>query len=143
MALIYYRDISFAPVIAGNAYAELVQIEPLLAFHGKWKYLDTTAKEAAIVSASAQLNLMSFKAEKVNPLQAMKFPREFDESIGLFSYAGQDERLLEAVASQIEWNLNRVGIGMTSYQHGNESFTPRQETICREALFALEPFTRE
>jgi hypothetical protein len=143
MPLVYYRDSAYAPVLAGNAYATLEQIEPLLAFHAKWRYLDTPAKESAIINASAQLDLMSYKAETVNPAQAMKFPREFGETAGVFSYAGQDERLLEATAAQVEFNLNRVGVGMVTYQHGNEAFTPRQEMLCREAIFALEPFVRE
>lgn len=143
MPLVYYRDNAYAPVPTGNAYAELTKIDPLLLYHAKWKYLSPTMREDAIVNASAQLNVMGFSGAKVSPTQPLKFPREYDETEGLFSYEGQDERLLEALAAQVEYNLSRTGIGVTSYSHGNESVTPRQDMICREALFALEPFVRD
>jgi hypothetical protein len=140
MALIYYRDNAYAPVAGGNAYATRSQIDPLLQFHPRWKYLDDPMKDEAIIAASAQIDIMSYSGVKVSPTQPLQFPRQYNETDGVFAVEQQDRRLVQAVSAQVEYNLARAGIGMTAYSHGNESLTPRQEIICREAQFALEPY---
>jgi hypothetical protein len=140
MALTYYRDNAYAPVAGGNAYATPSQIDPLLQFHPRWKYMDNTMKDDAIVAASAQIDIMSFYGEKVSSSQPLQFPREYNQTEGVFAVQQQDRKLLQAVSAQIEYNLARSGIGMTAYSHGNESLTARQEIICREAQFALDPY---
>lgn len=143
MALTYYRDNVYAPVANGNSFANRAQIDPLLQFHPRWKYMDNTMKDDAIVAASAQLDIMSFNGDKVSPTQPLQFPREYNEDIGVFSKPEQDRKLVQALSAQVEYNLARAGIGVTAYSHGNESLTPRQEIICREAQFALEPYLRD
>lgn len=141
--LTYYRDASYNPVPTGDAYATLAQIEPLVAFHAKWKYINTTMKEDAIKAATAQLDTLIFQGGKVDPLQALEFPREYDATTGPFSRPVQDKKLLQALSAQVEYNLNRSGIGQTAYSHGNESLSPRSEIICREAMGALEAYFEE
>lgn len=141
--LVYYRNGSYVPQTGGNAYATRAQIDPLLQFHPRWKYLTDPAKDDAIVNATAQIDIMSFSGDKVDDTQDLQFPRDYGETTGPYSSAEQDRKLVQAVSAQVEYNLNRTGIGQTSYSHGNESITPRQEIVCREAQFALEGYLRD
>ena len=141
--LTYYRNGSYVPAPTGNAYATRAQIDPLLQFHPKWKYLPQAAQDDAIINASAQLDIMTFSGEKSDDTQPLQFPRDYDETSGPYSAAEQDRKLVQALSAQIEYNLNRTGIGQTSYSHGNESITPRQEIVCREAQMALEGYLRD
>ena len=143
MPLVYYRDPAYIPIPTGNAYALLTQIDPLLVFHAKWLYLDTLMREDAIVNASAQIDIMSFTGEKFSAAQPLQFPRQYNETSGIFSIPEQDRKLVQALSAQIEYNLNRMGIGIVQYAHGNESMTPRQDIICREAQMSLGRYLRD
>lgn len=136
--LTYYRDAFYNPVPTGDAYATLAQIEPLVSFHAKWKYINDAMKEDAIKAASAQLDIMNFQGAKVDPTQNLQFPREYNETAGPFSREGQDRKLLQALAAQVEYNLNRAGIGVTAYSHGNESLSPPCKYCIRPEIFAIK-----
>lgn len=144
MPLVYFVDSSLNPVTGGNAFGELAKVDLALSFHAKWQYLTNTEKEDKIIQATSQIDGLDFKGSLVDPTQPLQFPRVMtDEATGDFTVAEQVRRLFRALVQQIEYNLNRVGIGMTQYSHGNESFTPRQDILCREALQSLMLYVRK
>lgn len=144
MPLVYFVDSSLNPVPGGNAYGELAKVDMALSYHAKWQYLTNAEKEDKIVHATSQLDSLDFKGAVVSGTQPLQFPRAMTEdTTGDFTVREQVRRLFRALVQQIEYNLNRVGIGMTQYSHGNESFTPRQDILCREALQSLMLYVRK
>lgn len=143
MALTYFVDGNLDPVAGGNAYATEPNLSPLLNFHPKWAILTQAEREDKIVEASAQIDSLDFKGAVASPTQPLQFPRKMTEDTdGEFTRGAQVRRLFRAVAAQVEYNLNRVGIGMVTYGHGGESFTQRQDMICREASMSLGIYER-
>lgn len=143
MALTYFLDNALAPVSGGNAFSTKAKCDPMLNFNPRWQMANTTEREQFIMDATAQLDSLDFVGTVVSDTQPLQFPRTMStETTGEFTVANQVRRLFRALVQQIEYNLNRQGIGMTQYSHGNESFTARQDTICREALMSLSPYLR-
>ncbi|HRP70303.1 MAG TPA: hypothetical protein PLY93_12275 [Turneriella sp.] len=139
MILTYYLDSSLNPVPTGNAFGRASKVHTLLNWHPRWQYLSPNEMRRKIVTASAQLDNLSYKGSKADPAQPMQFPRSMGQDPA-FSLDEQIRRLLSALVQQVEYNLNRAGMGMPQYGHGNEQFTARQDTISREALQTLYPY---
>lgn len=143
MPLVYFVDGNLDPVAGGNAYTTEPKLTPLLNFHPKWAILTAAEREDKIVEATAQLDTLDYKGKLFAPTQPLQFPRAMTEDTeGEFTREAQVRRLFRAVAAQVEYNLNRVGIGMVNYSHGGESFTQRQDIICREAQMTLGIYER-
>lgn len=144
MALVYFVDNDLDPVEDADAFGTVEAVDLHLSYHPRWMYLEDEEKEALIIAATAQLNALDFKGQLVEDTQALQFPRAMStETSGLFTRKEQVRRLFRSLVQQIEYNLNRAGMGMVTYSHGNESFTPRQDTIAREALQTLLPYVRQ
>lgn len=143
MALTYFLDGSLAPVSGGNAFSTRAKCDPMLSFNQRWQMATPDEKDQMIVDATAQIDSLDYAGTVVSGVQPLQFPRTMSaDATGDFTVANQVRRLFRALVQQIEYNLNRNGIGVTQYSHVNESFTPRQDTICRETLMSLSPFLR-
>jgi hypothetical protein len=143
MAFTYFVNNSLAPVAGGNAYATKAKCDLMLNFHPRWQMATSTEREQLIMDATAQLDSLDYVGTLVSGTQPLQFPRVMSTEItGEFTLVNQVRRLFRALVQQIEYNLSRQGMGVTQYSHVNESFTPRQDTICREALMSLTPYLR-
>jgi hypothetical protein len=143
MALVYFVDGALAPTSTGDAFATEARLTKLLNYHPKWAILTVAEREEKIKEATAQLDTLDYRGTLVSPTQPLQFPRVMtSDTTGEFTVAEQVRRLFRAVAAQVEYNLSRVGIGMTSYSHSGESFAHRQDIICREAQMTLGIYER-
>lgn len=121
------------------------EVNAYLTFNTEWQAFDSPTKEAWIQSVSVRIdNLLYDGLVKVDG-QPMKFPREystynFGDNDNIFDESEQIRTLIRAVSYQVEFDLNRNGIGMTSQSLGDASVVERQEVICRETLQVLNPY---
>lgn len=141
MALILYTD----------AYAEVADVDARLIWNAKWNLLSTTEKENRIKAVTLQIDDMMFSGIKQDPGQPLKFPRQFntfsntryfDTGDNVFDDDNQTRTLRKAVAVQVEYELNKYGLGAVSYSIGDESIVPRQDQMCREARAILSPYVK-
>ena len=136
-------------VLFTDSYATLIDIDLLMNWHVLWKVLPDDNREDRIKSASDAINRLVYKGRKIDPGQAMKFPRNFhafDNTItgddDIFSQENQENILTRAVRIFVEFNLNRRGIGATEHSLADEQVTPRQDSMPREVLVMLNPYRK-
>lgn len=140
MALTLYTD----------TYAELAAIDARMVYNVGWNTLAEADRENRIKAASLQIDDMMFHGIVKVQGQDMKFPRNFgshdfslfDAGDDVFDEENQERILGEAVRSQVEYEMNRRGIGATQFSSGSQSVTPRQDMLCREAKSLLAPYVK-
>lgn len=140
MALVNYLDGNENPAINANGYISLSDADLFLAHLPSWNILEKDEKENKIKQATALLDSLEFAGNPAEgkDMQTLQFPRTFgnDTTTG-FSMAVQKRRIRRAVCAQIEYNLNRQGLGALQFSRGDLSATIPQETLCRAAKMAL------
>jgi hypothetical protein len=119
MPLVY----AFDTPATGNSYCTVADADKALIWSEKWKLMSPDDKEAWIIAASAQADRRPFFGEKSDPSNAMQFPRDFGTPATdrVFGAEAQRRKLLNYCLAFLEYNLNRIGIGVTSYSIGDES----------------------
>lgn len=145
MALVNWLDGSDDPQLDADAYVSVTEADLLLSFLPAWSILTTEEKEAAIKQATALIDALEFAGDPVAlpAAQTLQFPRDFgDVNAEEFSLTEQKRRIRRAVCEQIEYNLNRQGLGALQFSRGDLSATISQETLCRPARVALSRFMR-
>lgn len=143
MALTHYIDGSDAPQLNADAYITEAEGDLFLAFLPAWTVLTSEQKEAKIKEATALIDSLQFGGAPVGAAdaQTLQFPRNFSDSTDdPWTLAEQKRRIRRAVCAQIEYNLNRQGLGALQFSRGDLSATISQETLCRPALFALSAY---
>lgn len=139
-----------ALVLFTDTLAELADIDALMVYNVGWNTINTTGRENRIKAASLMIDNMMFWGVVITQGQPMKFPRNFsgfdfdlfDVGDDVFTEDNQKRVLREAVRSQVEYELNRRGIGATSFSSGSQSVVPRQDMLCREAKILLAPYIK-
>lgn len=143
MALVYFIDGSNDPVLNADAYTEVLKADLFLSFMPAWNILTTEQKEDKIKHATALVDSASYGGAPVSDSdeQTLQFPRLFEgTNESIFQIVEQKRRLLRATCAQIEYNLNRQGLGTLSFSRGDLSATISQETLCRPAKIAVSVY---
>jgi len=133
-----------------DTYATLSDIDALMVYNIAWSIIPTVEKENRIKAASLMIDNMMFHGLAKVVGQDMKFPRFFngfdfslyDTGDDIFNEDNQKRMLREAVRGQVEYDLNRTGIGVSNYSCGSKSGTPRQDMLCRESKGLLAPYVK-
>ena len=145
MALTYFIDSDLDPVVDADAYANLADMNNLLGYHNVWQAMTDEQKESEIKRVTAYFDTLDLAGVRVGAdatEQTLEFPRDFGSTASPWAVIDQKKKLLRAVASQIEFNLNRPGIGVLEFSRGDLSAIPSQETLCRPALMALSVYMK-
>ena len=121
------------------------EVNAYLTFNTEWQAFDTATREAWIQSISIRIDNLLYDGIKADSVQPMKFPREYStgnysQQDNVFDESEQIRSLIRAVSYQVEFDLNRNGIGLVNQSLGDASVTERQEVICRETLQVLMPY---
>jgi len=135
MALVY----AFDTPATGDSYCSIADADKALIWSEKWKIMTESEKEAWIKAASAQADRRPFFGDKSDSGNAMEFPRNFGtpDTDRVFGIDAQKRKLKNYVLAFLEYNLNRIGIGVTSYTIGDESIRHEGLTEPNQARMAL------
>jgi hypothetical protein len=123
----------------GNSYCTIADADSFLVWSEKWKLMQPADKEAWIIAVSAQADRRGFYGVKTNPANAMQFPRDFGARPDdpFFGIEAQRAKLRNYSLAMLEYNLNRVGIGVTAYTIGDESIRHEGLVEPNQARLAL------
>jgi len=143
MALIYFLDGSDEPAAAGDSYAAVTDIDA--GFLGlpcflTWSSMTTEQKENIIKAVTLQIDQVVPRGYYVDSAQPLIFPRtgladDYDaRSVEFFGLPALKKSLIQAVAVQIEANIQKGSISQLSISQGRRSYTDKH--------FNLHPFAR-
>lgn len=139
-ALTYFVDGNFEPVVGGDTYAKLDDINLLMNFSERWSTLTETTKDLYLSEATLRINQLQVYGEKYDAAQPLLFPRQFNDTDAVFSLEEQAKRLLRACGYIIEHAVGRLPINITESTLAREMIIPRGQPMPREAKQALSPY---
>ncbi len=146
MALVFFVDGNNDPVLTGDAYATVEQIDDVLSFNDciAWPNLTLTEKEDKIKAMTRKIDdaYQTLYGEVFDVAQPLNFPRKGVGSSLAFGVDNQKAHLRNYIAAQIEYELLKQGIGVLQLSQGRESVVARQQITAREALASINRYRR-